>query len=121
MRRAAEGGEPRAMANLALLLLDDGTLDDAHAWVVKAVGAAPLYANAQRALGKVALAQGQLAEAHGAFEQARALEPANHTNAYNLALVLVREGRASEARPLLEQCLGDPRLDGPARALLEVR
>ena len=132
MQRAAEGGEPRAMANLALLLLGDGRTDDALAWARKAVATAPLYAAGQRARGKVALAAAdrdaaahedaraaaELDEARTAFERALALEPDHRANSLNLGLVLVRLGRRDEARPLLEACLDDPRLADQARALL---
>ena len=118
MQRAADGGEPRAMANLALLLLADGRTDDALAWARKAVATAPLYAAGQRARGKVALAAGQLDEAHTAFARALDLEPDNRANKLNLGLVLVRLGQRAAARPLLEACLDDPGLADQARALL---
>jgi tetratricopeptide (TPR) repeat protein len=118
MQRAAEAGEPRAMANLALLLLGDGHPDDALAWARKAVDAAPLYAAGHRARGKVALAAGQLDEARTAFERALALEPDSRVNKLNLGLVLAQLGRRDEARPLLEACLADPALADKARALL---
>jgi tetratricopeptide (TPR) repeat protein len=118
MQRAAEGGEPRAMANLALLLLGDGHADDAIGWARKSVAAAPLYAGGHRARGKVALALGILDEAHAAFERALALEPENPVNKLDLGLVLVRLGKPDEARPLLEACLHDPKLAAQARSLL---
>ena len=69
MRRAAEAGEYRAMANLALLLHDDGKLDEALTWARRSVQRAPLYASGQRARGKIALAANRADEALAAFER----------------------------------------------------
>jgi len=119
MRTAARGGEPRAMANLALLELADGQTADALAWARKSATVAPLYANGQRTHGKVALAAHEPAEALQAFQQALALEPESVANRFNLALALIDLGRRSEARPYLEACLHDPGLGPRATALLE--
>lgn len=108
LERAARGGEPRAMEDLALLELDDGRLDDALAWAARAAAAAPLTASAQRAHGKVALATGRAGEALAAFTAAYRLEPQNLGNRYNLALALIALHRKPEARPHLEACLADP-------------
>ena len=119
VREAAEAGEPRAKANLALLLFDERKLDEALAWARQAAAEAPLYANAHRARGKVALELVRLDEALAAFEQAYALEPRNLANRYNLGVTLVALHRGGEARPHLEACLADPKLAPGARAALE--
>lgn len=118
MREAAEGGEYRAMTNLALLLAQDGKLDEGLEWARRAVDKVPLYANGQRVRGKLALDANKPHEAVTAFERAYALEPRNLTNRYNLALGLQRVGREAEARVHLEACLGDPVLGPRARRLL---
>jgi Flp pilus assembly protein TadD len=132
MHKAAELGEPRAMANVALLELRAGHFADAQTWARKSTQAAPLYANGQRIRGKVALAAGADAQSRGdlagaaaaneearaAFVQALALEPGNRANHLNLALALLQLGRRDEARPHLEACLPDPTLGDRARALL---
>jgi Flp pilus assembly protein TadD len=119
MKRAAEGGEERAMANYAALALQDGKTADALAWARKATAVAPEYVNGHRIRGKVALAAGQAQEALAAFEAALALEPDNPANHYNAALALIQLGRGAEARPHLEACLGDPRVGVQAKQLLE--
>lgn len=118
MRAAAQGGEPRAMANLAVLELADGQIADALVWARKGAAASPLYANGQRIHGKVALAAHEPAEALAAFQQALVLEPDSAANRFNLALALIDLGRRSEARPYLEASLKDPGLAPRARALL---
>lgn len=119
MRKAAEGGEPRAMTNLALLELTDGQTAEALSWARKGAAASPLYANGQRIHGKVALAAHEPAEALAAFQQALALEPDSAANQLNLALALLELGRKAEARPYLEAVSHDPGLGARARSLLE--
>ena len=117
MRRAAEGGEVRAMANLALLELEAGHGDEALAWSRRATTGAPMLAHARRTHGKVALTLGHVDEALAAFNAALAIEP-NATNRFNVAVALLKRGRAAEAIPLLEECVRDPQLSEPARSLL---
>jgi tetratricopeptide (TPR) repeat protein len=118
MREVAEAGEYRAMANLALLLHQDGANDEAIAWARRAVGTAPRYVAGQRARGKIALAIGNAEEALAAFERAYALEPRNLGNRFNLGLALRALGRITEARPHFEACLSDATLGPQARSLL---
>jgi predicted Zn-dependent protease len=118
MRKAAEAGEPIAMANLALMLLEDGKLDDALTWARQGARWRP-NAHAQRTLGKVALAQGNVAEATAAFRTAYALDPRDCSNRINLALALMSQSKGAEAKPLLESCTGDATLGGRARAELD--
>jgi Flp pilus assembly protein TadD len=64
---------------------------------------------------------GRAAEAERAFRQATRLDEKNAHYAYNLGLILERQGRAAEARPWYEKALA---LDGsfaPARAKLSGR
>ncbi|MGN6104632.1 MAG: tetratricopeptide repeat protein, partial [Kofleriaceae bacterium] len=117
LRRAAEGGEPRAMSNLALLELEGGRLDEALAWARRGAAADPQLAHTQRTRGKVALAAHQLDEAYEAFRVALRLESAA-PNRLNLALALLALDRAAEAIPLLEATAADPALGARARALL---
>jgi predicted Zn-dependent protease len=118
LERAARGGEPRAMEDLALLELDAGHLDSALGWAVRAAAAAPLTASVQRAHGKVALAAGRADEALAALAAAYGLEPQNLGNRYNLALALIALHRLGEARPHLEACLADGELHDRAAAAL---
>ena len=52
---AAQAGYPRARSNLGLLLLVQGRVDDALRWARTGAAAMPMFAPAQRALGRVAL------------------------------------------------------------------
>ncbi|HEX3480676.1 MAG TPA: hypothetical protein VHT91_36915 [Kofleriaceae bacterium] len=118
LERAARGGEPRAMEDLALELLDAGRIDEAQGWAARAAAAAPFSASAQRAHGKIALAAGRPAEALAAFTAAYQLQPQKLSNRYNLGLALGALGRPAEARPHLEACLADPALHDRAAAAL---
>jgi hypothetical protein len=118
-RRAATAGDPRAMADLALLEVDDpAKLADALDWARRAVRAAPTSAHAHRTHGKVALASDHPDEAYEAFLRAYALEPTNLQNRFNLGLVLIKLGRRTEAEPHLQACLADPALASRAAELL---
>ncbi len=101
MRAAAEAGEPIAMANLALLLEEDGERAEALEWARRADGIPS--AHTHRVHGKIALAAGLPVEAITAFEDAHALEPTGE-NQYNLALALIASRRPNEALPLLMKC-----------------
>lgn len=116
MREAAKG-EPRAIGNLALMRLEDGDLQEALVLGSRAAAAAPMYAPAQRARGKIELAAGHPEEALVAFDRAYALEP-NLPNRFNLGLALLQLGRRDEAVPHFEACLGDPVLGPRAAAAL---
>jgi len=118
LMREAAAGEPRAMSNLALLRLEDGNPTEALALATRAAAALPLFAPAQRALGKIALAAQHPDQALPAFTRAVTLEPANLANRYNLALALIALRRGAEARPHLEACLADPGLGARARSAI---
>jgi protein O-mannosyl-transferase len=117
MREAAEAGEPRAMSNVGLLLLERGDLPEALRWARRGAEGTPMLAHAHRSHGKVALAARELAEAFAAFERAVVLEP-SPTNRYNLGLALAQLGRHGEARLQFEACLGDPEIAPLARQQL---
>ncbi|HUS31603.1 MAG TPA: hypothetical protein VMZ53_24020 [Kofleriaceae bacterium] len=119
MREAALAGEPRAMMNVGLLLLDVGHVDEALVWGMLAAQLLPHHAPARRAFGKIALAAHHDELAYTEFTAAYRLEPKNRANRFNLALSLIALGRGAEARPHLEVCLGDPELASRARGLLQ--
>lgn len=138
MTEAAGGGEPRAMANLALLLLDErrsdsashfpngsaehsdkaGAVDVALVWARLATLIHPGYVNGHRIRGKVALAAEKFEEAFIAFSYALEMEPDSAPNRMNLALALLALHRPAEARPLLEASVSDPQAGARAKAML---
>ncbi|CAN5798875.1 hypothetical protein BH11MYX2_BH11MYX2_15080 [soil metagenome] len=117
MREASDVGEPRAMANLALLLLPSDP-QQALSWARKAATLMPMYVPARRAAGKAELATGNAAAAEVQFRHAHDLEP-SCANAYNLALALLELKRSNEAHTLLEPCRGDRALDPQIEAALQ--
>ena len=117
MREAADGGDPRAMANLAKWLLDAGRVDDALGYARRATEAMPSYANGLRIHGKVALAANLPDEALAAFERAYAIER-SHIDALDVGVALVALRRVDDARRYLEPLLLDPGFAPRARALL---
>lgn len=116
MREAAEANEPRAMANLALLLDADGKHAEALDWARRADGIP--YAHTHRVHGKLALAAGLASEALAAFRAAYELDRADANNQYNLALALIATGAPSDALPLLVQCAKAPATAASCRAQL---
>jgi tetratricopeptide (TPR) repeat protein len=118
MLAAAEGGDPVAMSNVALLELAAGHTTPALAWSRRGAELDPLRAAAHRTHGKVALAAHANDEAYRAFVRAYDLEPGYLGNRYNLGLALIALGRRDEARVHLEACLADPSLADAARAAL---
>ncbi|HVK83550.1 MAG TPA: tetratricopeptide repeat protein, partial [Kofleriaceae bacterium] len=118
MREAADGGDFRAMANLATLERRDGKLDDALAWARKSVANAPQYAHGQRTLGEIAAELGLDDEALAALNRAHRLQPTNAPVRLARARVLTKLGRRDEARTDLSAIVDDPRVGAEARALL---
>ncbi len=110
MRAAADGGDYRAMSDLALWLSNQGGNAEALAWARRATAAAPDYVNGQRLHGKIALAAHAPAEALAAFEVANGLEPDNLANRFNLALALLALGRTADAKVHLDAASADPAL-----------
>ena len=119
MRDAAVAGEPRAMMNLGLLLLDRGRHTEALEWAKRGAAALPMHAPARRALGKVALASGHTDLALAEFTRALELEPRSTANRYNMGLVMITLRRFPEAREHLEAALVDPALAWRAQKLIE--
>jgi Flp pilus assembly protein TadD len=118
MREAATSGEARAMSNLALLLAEDGHLDEALDWARRGAQVMAMYAPAQRALGRVALRAKRTEEALVAFERAFALDPTACTNRLNLALAELELQRVDDARLHAEPCANDAELGAQSRAML---
>lgn len=118
MTEAAGGGEPRAMANLAVLLLDERRVDEALVWARLATLVHSGYVNGHRIRGKVALAANKADEALAAFSYVLEVEPDSAPNRMNLALALLKLQRPAEARPLLEASIADPRVGAHAQAML---
>jgi tetratricopeptide (TPR) repeat protein len=110
MEEAAKGGEPRAMANLALLLFRDGRGAEGLEWARASVRAAPMYGRGYRALGEVALAQKLPVEAMLALQRAYELSPRDLATRYLLARALLELHQPAAARPQLEACVGDPKV-----------
>lgn len=119
MREAAVVGEPRAMVNLAMLLLEAGKHADALAWATRGAYTLPMHPSAQRALGIVAMAAKQPRVAVLAFERALRLEPKNTLNKYNLAIALTAMGRHGEAQPYSAACDDDPSFGWRIRVLVD--
>jgi cytochrome c-type biogenesis protein CcmH/NrfG len=64
----------------------------------------------------------RLAEAERAFREAVRLDSRNHRYAYNLGLILLRQGRAAHARPFFEKSLAiEPRFAPARERLAETR
>lgn len=119
MREAAVAGEPRAMMNLALLLLEDGKVDEALGWATRGAEALPMHGPAHRALGKVALAAHRPELALDEFASALRFEPTNLANKYNMALALIALRRPEQARAYLEASRSDPSLASRVQVLLD--
>ncbi len=118
MREAALGGDARAMSNLALLLLEDGHIEEALTWARRGAAVMDMYAPAQRALGRVALQAKRAEEALVAFTRAFELDPRACTNRFNLALAELELRRIEAARRHVEPCANDPKLGAQSRAVL---
>lgn len=118
LRQAAEAGEGRAMANLALIELEAGHLDEATAWARRGAQRDPYLAHTRRICGRVALTAGRLDEALAEFSAALRLE-VTAANRINLALALLALRRPAEAIPYLEAAAGDAVHGAGARRLLD--
>jgi tetratricopeptide (TPR) repeat protein len=118
MHEAATAGEPRAMANLARLLLADGKGDEALMWARRAIVKSPMYARGYRTLGEIALAQQRPVEAMLALRRAHALWPPDATTRYQLALALVELHQHREAIEHLGAASVDPKLAPQALQVL---
>jgi tetratricopeptide (TPR) repeat protein len=110
-RRAYETALPLAPRNARLraqlpeLLRDMGEVEAAIARQREAVDLAPTTGAYWNSLGMTLGGNARLAEAEQAFREAFRLDDRNHRHAYNLGLILLRQGRAAEARPYFEKAL----------------
>jgi len=114
-RRAQHGGEYRVNWLLAEALIQQGSDGEAMNLLREAV---KLDANAVEPrvlLGKLLEKAGDGAAAQKAFEEAHALDPAERTAAYRLAMLYRKSGRPEEAERLLRQ-VGDATSIGEAPA-----
>jgi Tfp pilus assembly protein PilF len=63
-----------------------------------------------------------MAEAEQAFREAWRLDDRSHRHAYNLGLILLRQGKSAEARPFFEKALAlEPRFTPARERLTEMR
>jgi tetratricopeptide (TPR) repeat protein len=98
-------GAPEILTNLGGALLQLGRAAEAVPVLEAAVRGNPRMHEAQNALGLALIGTGRRADGRRAYEAALALKPDFVPALYNLAAVFQQEGRADEARPLLEQAL----------------
>ncbi|GEM_PF-4969238 len=118
LTEAANKREPRAMANLALVLAEDGKRDEALYWARNATRGSFPYIPGLAARGKIAFDAGLDGEALSMFERVYTLAPRDAINRYNLALVLIRLHRAPEALPHLVACAKMTEVGAACRAEL---
>jgi tetratricopeptide (TPR) repeat protein len=118
LRQAAEEGEPRAMANLALAERAAGRRDEALRWARLGAERAPRIAHNRSVRGLAALDAGLPGEALAEFRAAHDLEPGAESR-INLAIALLALGRPAEAIPHLEGAAADPAYGDRARLLLD--
>jgi predicted Zn-dependent protease len=100
-------GDHEALRGRAEALIQLGRPEEAEPHLRHLLARAPRDANAHALLG-AALAARQPASKHSAaaeaaFRQALQIDPASREGAYGLALLLLRERRAAEAIPLLQE------------------
>ena len=121
-----------AQINLALLLLEQGQLDEAAHWAAAASQAAPELALGWRALGLIERRRGDIAAAIAAYRQSLMREPDHPETEQNLAVALLlggdldgaragfsrairlldAQGRSAEARALAQQAGAMVKLEG---------
>ncbi|MFO7630127.1 MAG: tetratricopeptide repeat protein [Prochlorococcaceae cyanobacterium] len=94
-----------ARLNLAALLLQRGSLEEAEAQCRQALAAAPEVALAWYNLGLVLRRRGALAEAITAYERAIALNPASAASHQNLAVAQLMAGEINAARRSFQQAI----------------
>jgi Tfp pilus assembly protein PilF len=91
------------MNNRAAETIVLGQLDDAYWWVRGAMLNDPRYLEAYNTLGVVYARHGELAQAERVFRHVLAREPENAASLGNLAGLMERAGRPTEARALRER------------------
>jgi tetratricopeptide (TPR) repeat protein len=90
---------------LAEVLSSQGKLEEAKAYLERAVSLRPDFAQAQHALANLLRGQGKLDAAHGRFETVAALMPRSAEAHNNVANVLTALGRFDEAAQRYQQAL----------------
>ncbi|MCE9602418.1 MAG: sulfatase-like hydrolase/transferase [Gemmatimonadetes bacterium] len=96
-------GSSAPYENLGVLALQQGDLVAARQQFDRAVALAPTSSRAHAGVGAVAMQAGDQATAFAAWTRAVQLDAANFDALFSLGVNLSRVGRASEARPYLEQ------------------
>jgi arylsulfatase A-like enzyme/Flp pilus assembly protein TadD len=108
----------RARTSFGELLRDLGAAEEALRHLREAVAIDPASASGWNALGMTLGGHDRMPEAEHAFREAARLDSNNHRYAYNLGLILVRQGRAALARPFFEKALALEPAFAPAREQL---
>jgi tetratricopeptide (TPR) repeat protein len=89
--------------NFAVVLAQDGRIDDALREYQRALQILPDFTEAHFNLGVMLFTRGQLDPAIGEFEEAIRLQPDYARAHYNLGLALLQRGRVAEALPHAEK------------------
>jgi Flp pilus assembly protein TadD len=95
----------KAHFNLAVTLIDRGSLADAEAEAARAIAIVPDYPEAHNALGTIRLRQQRLADADVEFRTAIRLAPSMASAWTNLGMGLFRQGRDADARTALTRAV----------------
>jgi Flp pilus assembly protein TadD len=106
------GGDAAFAVRAAQLELRAGDPGLAAATFRSAIADGAAGTPALNGLGVARVQLGDLAGAEGAFRRAIALSPGDYAARNNLALVLVLQGRADEAVPLLQSLANEPGVPG---------
>ena len=96
---------PGALANLAMLLADQGQLDEANRSLQAVLEIDPGNTAAHNSLGRVLLAQGQPGEARKHFDGALLLEPDSAEALLGLGIVLSSAGKLEQAEKHFRRAL----------------
>jgi arylsulfatase A-like enzyme/Flp pilus assembly protein TadD len=116
---------PSFLLKLGECLIELARLDEAEARLGQALAARPNLARAHYGLGLVHEARGDLKSARAAYEAELASSPSTWAAAFNLGKLLLRDGRAADARERLRHVVqANPEFAGGhvylAKALLDV-
>lgn len=108
MFRQALFFEPKNVAilnNLSICLLERGMLDEALSTALRAEGINPRHGGTNSTLGEIYMSGREYPKALGYFKKAMKLNPDVSVRYYNMALVLEKMGRLSEACAYWEKYL----------------
>ena len=103
--RRLDPSNPMPLVNVATLHLAAREYDEARKVLATALELNPRLARIHNELGVIAAETGHVDEAVAHWKRAVELEPREFDTLFNLGSVLVKAGRASEARPYLERFL----------------